>query len=129
MGARIAAGSMVVAAVCTVLPDDPPPTVQLTPNPLPGAAWTDFESFAVDPYAAMVVYQSDPAGDGAYQIFSVPIVGGTASVISHAAATSNIEQFAITADGLRVVYRTDTSLHSNRIESGGMRSCPDPSTR
>lgn len=110
---------LIMAHGATILASGPPVT-QLTPNPLPSAPWTDIAEFAVDGAASRVVYEADPSADGAYQILSVPILGGTIAEISHGAATGIIDGFAITGDGLRVVYKAGANyeLHSSLIEGG-----------
>ena len=55
---------LIMAHGATILASGPPVT-QLTPNPIPDATWTEIDSFAIDPSATRVVYESNPASENA----------------------------------------------------------------
>lgn len=115
--------AVLAVGACIVVPATraQPPTVQLTPDPLPDADWIDFRGFAVDPAGVLVVYVADLAAADAHQIYSVPIGGGEPTEVGNPSAIGNIDGFEITGDGARVVYLTTSPafLHSSSIEGGG----------
>lgn len=86
------------------------PPVQLNPALMTGG---DVQSgFQVDPDGTRVLFTADHPVDEQFQLYSVPIAGGSAQLLSGALAAGGDVQPGpgISPDGQRVVYRADQTV-------------------
>ena len=77
--------------------------------------------FRISPNSEQVVYVADQRSNGLFELFTVPIAGGTAQRISgdlptdgDVGATSIIPDFLISSDSARVVYIADQNIDGQR---------------
>jgi len=67
----------------------------------------DVSDFRISPDAARVIYRADPAADGQFNLYSVPIGGGLRTRINDIlAANIGVMNYWLTPDGQRVAYTT-----------------------
>ena len=69
-----------------------------------GAVQPDFE---ISPDGTRVIYRADASVDETYELFSVPIFGGTSTRLNGTMAGDVTTGFLISPDSSRVVYRAD----------------------
>lgn len=101
--------------------------VELTPSVIAGNG--AYNNFRIDPTAARVVYASEQNAAGVIELFSVPIGGGAATLLSKSPmpATGDVDPLSIriAPDGRTVIFRADEDsdgvleLFSSGIASGG----------
>ena len=101
--------------------------VELTPSVIAGNG--AYNNFRIDPTAARVVYVSEQNTVGVIELFSVPIGGGAATLLSKSPmpATGDVDPLSIriAPDGRTVIFRADEDtdgvleLFSSGIASGG----------
>lgn len=76
-------------------------------NPTP-VANGDVTVFAISPDSSRVVYNTDQQTDEVFELYSVPIAGGTATKLNGTlTSVKDVFSFAISADSSRVVYSAD----------------------
>jgi Tol biopolymer transport system component len=101
----------------------------------PTTAWpVSFLNQLVSPDSSRVVYVADKDADGVFEIYSVPITGGTPTKLSGAMVVggSVFSNIQISADSSRVVFRADkdvdatTELYSVPIAGGAVTKLSGP---
>ncbi len=83
----------------------------LPPPPTPGSVDTGFK---ISADSTRVVYRADQSAYGVYQIYSVPLAGGTAATRLNGvlAVNEDVEPgYAISPDSTQVVYRSDEDVN------------------
>lgn len=74
----------------------------------PGAITADVGAAQITPDGARVVYLADPATDGAFEVFSVPIGGGLSRPLSpRAVVGGSVRHFIVSPDSRRVAFLGD----------------------
>ncbi|NJM06055.1 hypothetical protein HC891_07420, partial [Candidatus Gracilibacteria bacterium] len=120
-----------IYSVALPLTDDPP----AAPVKLNGPLTTDgeVEDFAISADGSTIVYLADQNEDEKFELFSVPIAGGTVQPLSGLLVEDgDVEDFVISPDGNTVVYRADRevdeefNLYSVPIGGGVSQLLNDP---
>src|SRR5262245_5193545 len=110
-----------VTELLSVRADGSAPPVKLNgPLPAGGGVYAASGRFLVTPGSDRVVYCASHPTTGVMTLFSVPIAGGPSTQLSAATAVdANLDEpFAIAPDGTRVVYSSNSVLHSVAITGG-----------
>jgi len=97
-----------------VLSDGSSPPVQVN-DPLPSGSYFDY--FAITPNSSRVVYWADRQTDEVYELYSVPLAGGSAPVKLNGTLIANGDvqtDFQISPDSSRVVYYGDQDTDAVR---------------
>ena len=82
--------------------------VRLNPNLVSGGDISFNPNFQISPDGSRVVYVADQITDGVNELFSVPIIGGSAVRLNSNLVTGgSLSSFQISPDGSRVVYNAD----------------------
>jgi len=73
----------------------------------------DFEISSDDQY---VVFTADMVEDDVYDLYSIPIGGGTPTMLNNVTSENGVSGFILSPDGGRVVYGVDNDLFSVPVE-------------
>jgi len=83
------------------------PTTKLSGPMIPGGGVV-YRGFAISPDGSTVVYKADQVIEYVYELYSVPVTGGTITKLNPPLPTSRrVTQFAIDPTSTRVVYTAD----------------------
>ncbi len=102
-------------------------------GPLAGGS---VDTIAITPDSATVVFIADTETVGVKRLYTVPVAGGAITRLSHndqASPGQDVEDFAITPDGQRVIFRGDVDqpnrfqLYSVAISGGAVTTLSDAS--
>jgi Tol biopolymer transport system component len=81
-----------------------------------------YEGYLISPDGSRVVYRADQDEFQVFELYGVPIGGGTAVKLNeNLPAGGKVDAFALAPDGVRVVYRAspDRYLHSAALDGSG----------